>query len=292
MIYVIPECGLCNRIRVIDSAISLADDWGVKLVVFWKLNDDLNASFYDLFEPIYTKCGQVKIIEIDNASYDLDILKLHFRGFNYFSRPVYINMDDISNNTISVIYNSLYSSFLTGKDNYSNHVGDINNFWSIYFRKNILIKTYSRFYQSIYSDYRKFIPRKDIIADSNVLISCFTNSTLGVHIRRTDNQESIEKSTNQLFVNEIKLRLRLNPNLKIYLSSDSNEEKQYFINTFPDKVISNNCEFDRSSKLSIKHALIDLICLSKCNAILGSYYSSFSEFAITYKGLKEYKIVF
>jgi hypothetical protein len=115
---------------------------------------------------------------------------------------------------------------------------------------------------------------------------------VGVHIRRTDNKDSVLRSSNQLFENEMVDMLKLNPNLKFYLSTDSENDKLYFTNLFAGKVISNNCEFDRNSKLSIKHALIDLICLSKCNFILGSYYSSFSEFAITYNGLKDYKIVF
>jgi hypothetical protein len=292
MIYIVPECGLCNRIRVIDSGISLANEWNVKLVIFWKLNNDLNASFYDLFEPLYTNCGKVEIIEINNADYNFDVYKIYFKGLKYFSNPILINIDNFPNNPLSFIYNSLYSSFLIGKDDYSCQIKNICEYWSIYFKKNIFIKTYSRFHQSIFSDYKNFLPNKDIVTLSNVLLTQFADQMVGVHIRRTDNKDSVLRSSNQLFENEMVDMLKLNPNLKFYLSTDSENDKLYFTNLFAGKVISNNCEFDRNSKLSIKHALIDLICLSKCNFILGSYYSSFSEFAITYNGLKDYKIVF
>lgn len=292
MIYLVPECGLCNRIRVIDSGISLANEWNVKLVVFWKLNNDLNASFYDLFEPLYTNCGKVEIIEIKNADYDYDVYKMYFKGLKYFYKPILTTFANFPNNPIVSIYSSLYSSFLIGKDEYVSYMKNINEYWSIYFKKNIFIKSYSRFYQSFYSDYKNLIPNKDIVRLSNVLLEQFTDQMVGVHIRRTDNKDSILKSTNELFQNEINEMLKLNSNLKFYLSTDSENEKQYFKNLFPGKIISNDCLFDRKSTLSIKHALIDLICLSKCDIILGSYYSSFSEVAITYNGLKEYKIVF
>jgi hypothetical protein len=217
---------------------------------------------------------------------------MYFKGLKYFYKPILTNLDNLPNNPISSIYNSLYSSFLIGKDEYGSQMKNISEYWSTYFKKNIFIKTYSRFYQSIYSEYKKFLPNKEIVKLSNVILEQFANQMVGVHIRRTDNKDSILRSTSQLFENEIIGMLKLNSNLKFYLSTDSENEKKYFTNLFPGKVISNNCEFDRNSGLSIKHALIDLLCLSKCNVILGSYYSSFSEVAITYNGLKDYKIIF
>ena len=52
VIFVYPYAGLCNRMRVMVSAIALARETNSKLVFFWQRGEDLNASFCSLFEKI------------------------------------------------------------------------------------------------------------------------------------------------------------------------------------------------------------------------------------------------
>ena len=52
VIFVYPYAGLCNRMRVMVSAIALARETNSKLVFFWERGEDLNASFCSLFEKI------------------------------------------------------------------------------------------------------------------------------------------------------------------------------------------------------------------------------------------------
>lgn len=45
-----PISGLVNRLRVIDSALAIADRFNVVLTLYWKSSPALNCSFDLLFE--------------------------------------------------------------------------------------------------------------------------------------------------------------------------------------------------------------------------------------------------
>jgi len=52
VVFLKPQGGLCNRLRVVDSGIMLARALKRKLVVVWEENEDLGAGYGDLFVPI------------------------------------------------------------------------------------------------------------------------------------------------------------------------------------------------------------------------------------------------
>lgn len=86
----------------------------------------------------------------------------------------------------------------------------------------------------------------------------------GVHIRRTDHACAIEKSHTAAFAQMIDKVLKEHPDMKFFLATD-------------DKV--DNCA-------EMQSGIIELLCLSQCCFILGSYTSSYSFFAASY-GKKE-----
>jgi len=45
-----PSHGLCNRLRVIRSALNLAQRFHFKLVVLWRVNKELKCKYEDIFE--------------------------------------------------------------------------------------------------------------------------------------------------------------------------------------------------------------------------------------------------
>ena len=56
MIYLKPMGGLCNRMRSIDSMISICKNYQMDLTVFWVKDFSLNCSFNDLFEtPVFNE---------------------------------------------------------------------------------------------------------------------------------------------------------------------------------------------------------------------------------------------
>ena len=53
MIVIEPSHGLCNRLRAIKSAMNLAKKYNQKLVVLWRVDNDLTCRFFDLFSLIF-----------------------------------------------------------------------------------------------------------------------------------------------------------------------------------------------------------------------------------------------
>ena len=291
MVYIVPECGLCNRMRVIDSGISLARKRKDRFTIFWKQNSELNAAFDDLFDPIFIDNERVEVINFTNTEYNFDIYKSYFRGIKIFKKPLNIDSNQLSKHRIPDFYNVAYNDFINKDVTYKENQSYIDAFWDIYQSKNLYINTYSRFYGSLFSNYNHFVPNEQINDLLMSILKNFSNYMIGVHIRRSDNNESTQVSTREKFEVELEKKLSANRYSKLFLATDSEEEKIYFVNRFSDRVITSDSRFDRNSKLSIQGALIDLLCLSKCNELIGSYYSSFTEVAIFYNKSKDYKII-
>jgi hypothetical protein len=49
MIIVEPSHGLCNRLRVIRSAINLAEKYSQKLLVLWRVDSELHSRWKNCF---------------------------------------------------------------------------------------------------------------------------------------------------------------------------------------------------------------------------------------------------
>lgn len=105
---------------------------------------------------------------------------------------------------------------------------------------------------------------------------------VGIHIRRTDNAESISRSPTELFERAIETEIEKNPNAQFYLATDSAEDQQRLISIFGSRIIANaNKTISRKTQQGMVDALVDLVCLSRSAKIFGSYWSSFSETAAT-----------
>ena len=102
----------------------------------------------------------------------------------------------------------------------------------------------------------------------------------GVHIRRTDNKVSIDNSPLEMFREKMRLEVIDNPDTAFYLASDDEEVIKDFsleFNLIPHKHLSD--KISRSSSNGMIDAYVDMLCLSRCDLIYGSYGSSFSDLA-------------
>jgi hypothetical protein len=115
--------------------------------------------------------------------------------------------------------------------------------------------------------------RIDDIADA------LPRPVLGVHVRRGDHAEAIRKSPVEAFVREIRLRLDLGQAEAVYLASDSDEVKRNLARRFGRRIVVQDASTDRSTAAGIESAVVDLWTLSRCDAVLGSGGSTFSETA-------------
>jgi hypothetical protein len=254
MIIIQPSGGLCNRIRVINSAYELAKKRGDELTVLWLNNAELNCPFESLFQPV----SEIKIINI-YSNFNLQKLYLQFSANQRFDNTAIEN-----NKKDGVLNKDFYHSL----------------------KKTVYISTWEHFYPS--SDYRFFQPASDIQARIDKITSQFGAKSVGVHIRRTDHTWAIESSKTNGFVTAIEQELAINPDAIFYVATDDIKEENFIREKFPDCIISNqNKTLSRNSIAGMHDALIDLICLSKTTKIFGSYYSSFTDIAADMHQIKK-----
>ena len=290
MIYIVPELGLCNRIRVIESGISLAAFKNDNLTILWKVNSDLGARFEDLFEPIYVVNMKIKVFNIFGPQDSIGFFSKFSSGINKFFYPKCFTQHDINNADELMTYNQMALDFFSGKDSYSKYKDVIESFWRKK-QKSLYINTHSRFCGPFLSKFSAFVISREVKLLFDSINHDFNEYTLGIHIRRTDNIQAIQKSTTEKFVEAIDLELSNGVEKKIFLATDSFEEKKYFKERYGDKIITIEVNSNRFDTNGMKYAVLDLYCLSLCSKLIGSYFSSFTEVSVSFNRKKDYLII-
>jgi hypothetical protein len=238
-IYFVPCAGLCNRIRSLVSAILYAKDTNVKLKVLWKTDYAIcTGPFYKLF--------------------DTDSL------------PSFITVEEETANTHRMWY--------TGKD--INTKEEFKNYLDTMKGHPYIIKSHKAFYKDGTPEWleilRSLRPHPTIIKKSHSIFM-FSDKIVGIHIRRTDNKQSIQMSPSALFWQKM---ASYSPDTLFYVSSDSQVERDAAERQFPGRIITGPVEIlGRASSEGIEAAMLDLYSLSRCSEIVGSHYSSFSDIA-------------
>ncbi len=247
MLIIQPSGGLCNRIRVVNSGWRLARERREKLLVLWNCNHELNCPFHALFQPV----TEFKITNIHSV---IDPRKLFYQKT---ARNYLTNEEILSHRTPEGCLSPSFVQSLRG---------------------NTYIFTWESFYTS--EDYHLFRPIAPLQSRIDKLTSAFGSFCIGVHIRRTDNQPAIGKSSTDAFITAMRLELSQNPDAQFYLATDSPEEEAHLRTTFPGHILSNqNRCLRRDTQEGIEDALLDLYCLASTQKIIGSYFSSFTDIA-------------
>ena len=264
MITLYPTSGLSNRMRVIDSAISFSEKNDVEIKILWVRNSELNCPFTKLF----------KAIESTGITfYDLPFLPFKYRllykekyFLNKFSKMVLFD---------KVVFFRECERLI--QENY--------NFENLIKYKKVFLSSWSRFYPNALM-YKLFHPIDELKERIEDRTQNFSVNTIGVHIRRNDNRESIFYSPTELFVKLMKEEININNETNFYLASDSVVVKQELIREFKDRIITVCEDTERNSIKGIQAALVDIYSLSRTKKILGSYFSSFSETAAHISGIE------
>lgn len=246
MIIIQPSGGLCNRMRVINSAYVLAKKRNDKLLVLWYTCSELNCPYEELFLP----SKEIKVIHIRSL---LDIRKLFYQ---FTSGQRFTNEDIVKNKTNGILHHDFESNL----------------------KRRIYISTWEHFYPA--EDYHLFIPTHFLQERIKTITDRFGQQCIGVHIRRTDNIPAKDSSTTRHFIDSMENEIQNNNQVLFFLATDDKEEEATIRSHFPNRILSNvNRVLDRNSPDGIKDAMIDLFCLSHTEKILGSYYSSFTDIA-------------
>ncbi|MCH5279855.1 MAG: hypothetical protein J1E61_00190 [Lachnospiraceae bacterium] len=250
MLIIQPIGGLCNRMRAINSARILSQKRGDRLTVIWFVNRELGCPF----EKIFCPTDAFKVINIYSK---WDIKKLFYQGLSFLF-GIFVNNEWIRSNREE---GSLTDASVS-------RLGTLITY----------IATEEHFYPC--HDYSPFVPVDTVQKRIDSLKQSLGKSSIGVHIRRTDNLPSIGKSSTESFISSMKEALSSDPETVFYLATDDIEEEKRLREQFPGKIISNeDRDLSRDSIAGIQDAMIDLYCLASTSKIIGSYFSSFTDIA-------------
>lgn len=271
-ITLVPVGGLANRMRAIESGISLSHKTKSELIIIWFKDWGLNCTFHELFEKI---CDPA--VKIREATWKDKLLNDRPRKKNLFIPQIFQKMN----------YDTIF---------YETEVADktIHNtdFYELCKeKKDIYLASFSLFYSHEQNGLPHFRPVSSLKKEIEEVTKTFNEHIIGVHIRRTDNIVSINGSPTEAFVNRMKEEIQKNCDTTFYLATDSEEEKENMKNIFGERIITSSFKADRNSTRGIKNAVVEMYILSSTTRILGSAGSSYSIIAskignIPYEAIK------
>lgn len=272
MITLIPVGGLANRIRTIASALTLAEHSEHELRIIWFKDNGLNCRFDQLFCPPQA-FPQVTVREATH----MDLLR--------YDRPRRRNL----------FLPRFAQRFLFDECLYEQQIPllmeqhfDFGLWAKVWLPggKHLYMASYSAFYPYQPELLRNFfVPTEAIRRRATEVTRSFDSHTIGVHIRRTDNVQSIALSPLSLFIGQMEKELADNPLANFYVASDSPEDKEALCRHFGDRIRTHRFSADRRRADGIQDALAEMLVLSATQKIIGSCWSSFSEIAAGLAGI-------
>lgn len=250
MLELMPCAGLANRMRAIASAASAAELLERGLRIGWKVDPGIQtAAFRDLFDAA--------------------------------ALPRWIGIVELGRNP--GIWNEAPEA---------NSAADWNMFLAANAASPVLtFKSWAAFFEPNTAAWlrhlRSLKPQPAITAAADAILAPVPEGAplIGIHIRRTDHKRSIIHSPSGLFWQAMRAALANDPATMFYVASDDERERAEAEARFGACVITGPETLPgRSTIEGCQGALVDLLCLSRCDRILGSAGSSFSEIAAAYSG--------
>jgi hypothetical protein len=264
MIELTVRAGLCNRMREIDCALALSRATNKRLKVYWLKNKNLNCPYEQLFEPI----ENVRIVDIE-ASRKRAFFRPRSIWYRIRKRARLRPVD----------------LFLGNEEIRRYRDAGIDLASVVSKAKRCGIETFMRFYGSVGYDGLK--PKKDILQEVERTIgSVDPGKLIGVHIRRGDNDAAIQVSPVEAFIERMQWEVEQDLEASFFLATDDPATEQRVKECFPGRVLTRPKVFARDRAEGVRDALVDLLVLSRCRLILGSYWSSFSDTASELAGAR------
>ena len=252
MINLMPIGGLCNRLRAMESAIRLARECDVGLSVYWMIEADaMPQPFSDLFELPSTG------------------FRLHdMRHYGPYSRVLFSRLNP-------------FRYYANGCNEYVRACKT-----NVFARMCAAHITWNEFYvRGADRDYSWLKPKRHLQDRVDELYEKIGPNAIGIHIRRTDNKWSIEKSPIGLFKWRISKEIENDSGVRFFLASDDIETKRMLVREFGDVIVTRKDVKGRFERDGTEDAVIDLMLLSRMRSVWGSFGSSFSVVASQIKGI-------
>lgn len=288
--YVTCYSGIMSRSHLLSDAYYCAKKYEKKpfLYIIWKKDEDCYIDYYDAF-------SKKQFCDIKVIVKNVDCVRNSKKGFIkklqfclLFKEIVREIREKILLRKRSLYYFDYKDEPLVENSNFSVYDTWKKEKWNSmekeFERRRIVhINAYESFcYSRKLYDVSSIIFNESLLEKAEAIINGEKN-IVGIHIRRTDHTICKNFSPSYLFCKLIDDEISKNETVKFYLSTDDKNELQSFIKKYNGRIVSyNNKKWSRSDSDGIKDAIIECVCLSKCNRIIGSWTSQFSEFAAEY----------
>lgn len=262
-LFIFPEGGLANRLRVLASAFAIRGFFTDPIVCFWALRSrELNAPFLDLFQPISGLCIVEPPSYVDKLRPVLSrykLRRLYHSLINRYHGIAYYLYEDSS-------LPGLISTSLPGALSAASRSS-----------LPVLIRTWQAFgdcqpFLHFFSPTLRLQERINLMVPSGATM-------VGVHVRRGDHVTSISRSPIDEFFKASDQALSEISHSELMLCTDDQAVRDAFRERYGNKVNISQARLSRNSTVAIQDAVVDMFSLSRCIRIIGSYHSSFSELA-------------
>ena len=253
MLTVVPQGGLCNRLRVLLSAMSIAQQMHVDVHVQWARLSECYATFDDLFVPIDS--GRLHITPMAWWACPSRKRNLHWPRLLRYILGYTCQHDGFEPHSLDQLPQELKQHH------------------RVYVSSGCQFAAYSS------ECLHRLQPRESLQTRIDQICHHFSQDMVGVHIRRTDNAKSIQVSSVDAFVRAMRKEIANTPKVKFFLATDDEEVKQKLIAQFPHRIITQSVSVNRCTLEGMQDAVVDLWCLAHTNRLLGSYWSSFTDTA-------------
>ncbi len=257
-----PMGGLANRMRAIDSSISLCRRFDRPLRIVWiRDSRQIAARFSDLFEPVHSPG-----VSLREAS-PLDRLLL--------APPVWRR-----NAKIPLLWQ--LSRFGVAERRLSIPRGlSLQREDAVppqFARRNRTIFLHA-WWQMVPTEdcYSFFHPLPSLRAEIDALASSFAESRcVGVHVRRGDHAHAIRRSPVEAFEARMDALLASGEADSFFLATDDSDVRERLSRRYGPRLLFRDGSSDRSTLAGMRGAVVDLWTLSRCARILASAGSTFA----------------
>lgn len=253
----VPVGGLGNRIFAIVSAIAYCAERNYPLRILWFRDWGMGARFHDLFE-------------LNEELRKVSVLDAKWYHSFLFDKPRRKNLW-IPRLFQSVFFDKrIYEEQLYQLDKPEDIVSELDEA-----KGHVYLIHLAKFYvkENLFEAFRPVKSLRDAIA---MRTRDFSTYTVGMHVRRTDNTRAIQSSPLSWFIQQAEREIALHPDVKFYVATDSNKDKQSLKAILGNRMLTSWNEVRRDTQDGIKDAVIELYTLSKTQKIYGSAYSSYS----------------
>lgn len=260
MLMIQPRAGLGNRLNGIYSGLYLRDKYKVKLHLLWQRDDGCNVPFEELFQ----------------IPKDTDVRTIYYLGYK-------------NRYALKTICSQIYLKIIKMTCEYLDHDASMD-IYNNYGQKAIEDKIctsgkicFNAFApicdnESLELVRNELVPTREISNRVDEIMNPYKGKkVVGIHIRRTDHKYSIDNSPLEKFIEYMDLQP---DDTYFYLATDDRniqEELSAKYKVIPH--ISFSDSVTRDSVNGMKDAYVEMLCLSRCDEIFGSYRSTFSMMA-------------